>query len=123
MIVGSDSTGVSTLRLRCFGALITPLTGFRPDSKDSLYLASLQKWDRQAFETDSNSLEPGDVIQRRALLEEETAALQSFTTTFANSPWTAPIQAQLGQVYRLTGRYSLALQQWEAAYLVLLCYE
>jgi tetratricopeptide (TPR) repeat protein len=44
------------------------------------------------------------------------AALENFVTNHLDSPWTPSLRNNLAHYYRQNGRYSLALEHWEAAW-------
>ena len=61
--------------------------------------------------------QPGDKLKTAARArQEEIAALEAFVASHRGTAWTPSVQANLGQYHRQQGRFTLALQHWEAAW-------
>lgn len=96
--VNSGST-ISLNRPGFFAQSLVPVgDSITPNQPDTLALAAIL--------SSFPSSDPEPLIQ----------ALEEFIATNPQSPWTPCLRNNLGQYYRINGRYSLALQHWEAVW-------
>ncbi len=70
----------------------------------------------QPSDTDSEALLEALDTVRPPRVQSGIAAVESFISTHANSPWIPSLHANLAAYHRETGRYSLALAHWQAAW-------